>query len=1008
MLQIGDLKNSYIKFKSFAYFDSFGSINRGKVAEFESQLEENLKALLDNINGANRAEYLKELVNGIGVFCYPKQLHNETNIDGVKAIELTNLPEEKHNIARMHYFINLPVEAHILSVMWIFYYGHYLDKCMHKHCYGNRLYDHINFDTIDSTPYLFQPYYKKYESWRDEALDSVNKMLDSKNDAVMVTLDLKNYYYCSAVNFIEMNNDIKKAAKEDYKSEFEWLNSFIEDLFTAYDSLFDFEIDKDRSMPMIPIGFLPSLIIANWNLLRFDECVIEELLPVYYGRYVDDIIVVLPFQVKSEKSNGQPIAIMDAEKIIRKYFTINSTDYPKNRIFKFENNISLACGRTDEEDVYPPYKEIYIQMDKVKLYKFSHRNTRAMISNFKEQIKKNTSEFNLMHEKEDLLKTLENKIYVTEYTDSVNKLRSVADFKIDKFNLSKALSWLLMSSLSDDDFEARDNYQRVIEIFKGSSAIELMILWEKVIAYLFVQKKYKQILELIDEIVSQINKLTFGTTKDQTVKLKSKNEIIEVRNTLINTISNVVYRIFCLRNDEKVNGYKEKIIALIGNMNATLFSQYIQTRLINNRMCQYPLANYDKALVENIENGYDLINGDNQRITINENCSYVYYPHFIHLHECILHQIEQDLNSEESCIKSLFKTNSYIDSGFDLYKTLNNLNAEVREKYYVDKCVFEETNCRLSHGQEPNYNINKLIVGHKNIKKLHIGIVNTKVSKDNVLENLKGKPNRKSSRLDALSKVINDAIRKKIELLVMPEFYIPFSWIRNIAEISRRHQIAMVFGVEHVVRKGIAYNYIVSILPSTIDGKYSHSIVSIRLKNHYAPSEIELVRGNHLEIPKYPQERNKTYNLLSWNNVFFAPYYCFEIADIHDRSLFKDCCDLVIVSEFNKDVIYFNNIVESIVRDLHCYCVQVNTSQFGDNCVAQPTSSETRYITKLKGGENDYVVIAEVDIESLRNSKITEFSSGSQMNYKSLTGDQFKPQPPCVNYKCVRRRMGLL
>lgn len=48
-----------------------------------------------------------------------------------------------------------------------------------------------------------------------------------------------------------------------------------------------------------------------------------------------------------------------------------------------------------------------------------------------------------------------------------------------------------------------------------------------------------------------------------------------------------------------------------------------------------------------------------------------------------------------------------------------------------------------------------------------------------------------------------------------------------------------------------------------------------------------------------------------------------------------------------------------------------------------------------------------MDIEALRNSKITDYSESNQLCYKSLTGDQFKPQPLGTNFKCIRKRMGL-
>ena len=144
---------------------------------------------------------------------------------------------------------------------------------------------------------------------------------------------------------------------------------------------------------------------------------------------------------------------------------------------------------------------------------------------------------------------------------------------------------------------------------------------------------------------------------------------------------------------------------------------------------------------------------------------------------------------------------------------------------------------------------------------------------------------------------------------------------------------------------------------------------------------------------------NKKYYLFNWNNIHISPYYCYEIADIQDRSIFKSQCDIITVSEFNKDVNYFNNIAESLCRDLFCYCIKSNTSEFGGNVILQPSSSKNKYLINLKGGEDDYIVTHNLNIKKLRENAIKndEYSDDSY----------FKPKPPGFNKNHVKKRMGL-
>lgn len=82
---------------------------------------------------------------------------------------------------RAQYYIDMPVEGHILGALWVLTVGTRLDdsdkQTMYEHSYGNRLRKNLfNPDTgeISCSPYLFEPYFSQYESWRDKALSYAN------------------------------------------------------------------------------------------------------------------------------------------------------------------------------------------------------------------------------------------------------------------------------------------------------------------------------------------------------------------------------------------------------------------------------------------------------------------------------------------------------------------------------------------------------------------------------------------------------------------------------------------------------------------------------------------------------------------------------------------------------------------------------------------------------------------------------------------------------------------
>lgn len=214
---VGQLKSAYLKFKNYSYYDNYSALNRCKIAEFEVKNKinnndnyfQNLAKILLDEN--KREELFEEQIDGLDVICYPKSMNNGTDINF-----LGNIPINSNTVDKVHYFLNIDIVSHILGVLWIIRDGWVLDDRLYKNCHGNR----INKDVInrikenknynDLTPFLFEPYFKKYQTWRDEAINSVEKLLEQKDNAIMFSLDFKNYYYSSTIDFIAQQLISKK------------------------------------------------------------------------------------------------------------------------------------------------------------------------------------------------------------------------------------------------------------------------------------------------------------------------------------------------------------------------------------------------------------------------------------------------------------------------------------------------------------------------------------------------------------------------------------------------------------------------------------------------------------------------------------------------------------------------------------------------------------------------------------------------------------------------------
>jgi len=285
---------------------------------------------------------------------------------------------------------------------------------------------------------------------------------------------------------------------------------------------------------------------------------------------------------------------------------------------------------------------------------------------------------------------------------------------------------------------------------------------------------------------------------------------------------------------------------------------------------------------------------------------------------------------------------------------------------------------------------------------MKIAIANVSVNAEKNLEDVLT-PGRKSERsikrYKTLSKTLNEAIIEKADMLVFPESYLPFEWLSALANKAAQEGIAVITGIEHIVIDKKVYNYTAVILPFKQFDVIPTAAVFLQLKKHYAPEEKRVIHGYGF---KAVEEKNDYFNpLYNWRDCRFPVYCCYELTDIKYRSKFMSWADMIVAVVWNKDTNYFGNIVESLARDLHCYCVQVNTSEYGDSRIVQPKKTEAQDLIKVKGGKNPTVLIDEIDIKALREFQI--------MNYELQKEEQkkgsFKPTPNGIERKVIIKKL---
>ncbi|GJQ49393.1 MAG: RNA-directed DNA polymerase [Planctomycetia bacterium] len=179
----------------------------------------------------------------------------------------------------------LSIEFHVFAALWINKIGHKFEAKLTTSARGNRLRRNkngkINTLSLGSTvPYLYA-----YCKWRDDAFVAMENALEHEKSVVAITADVTSFYHKLDVRFMLNDHFIKRIGVELDNDEKKLHSLFITALYQW--------AKKTPLKRGLPVGLTASSVIANVALFELDGLFEREIVPLYYGRYVDDIILVM-------------------------------------------------------------------------------------------------------------------------------------------------------------------------------------------------------------------------------------------------------------------------------------------------------------------------------------------------------------------------------------------------------------------------------------------------------------------------------------------------------------------------------------------------------------------------------------------------------------------------------------------------------------------------------------------------------------------------------------------
>lgn len=974
------LHGAYKKLKSYYFYDKSLLFIKKKIAEFEAddiRFTQTFNTLAEKLISED-AEYFGELIEQLDYQVGPKSL---ASISQPKAI-IGTIDHHK-NIKKINFFIDVPVELLIIDCLWTLCIAkikseRYGDQsCSYAgkfkasvFFFGKKdLYDGIDWESNR----CFEPYFENYSRWQKDAFKKLREGFQ-RNNQLMLSLDLKSFYYSVRFEFSLLSDFL---GNDSRLSDISFISRIEEQIYLAYTKLiskYKIGVDVKNSATIFPIGLLSPILLRELYLYKFDQKIRMLLKPTHYGRYVDDMIIVMPAEVQAANATPEYVCNLLCQKgLIRKKNATNNENF-----------------------VFVDFESIAIQQGKINCFFFEKNASNILIDVAEKQIRDNSSEANLLPEF-DVIKSHFNDIaYFFNSIGGSTKIRDIGILQSNNYAVSKSVTsmkQLLKNTCisQDDKVKIEEFVDDLLEFYNGSSAFEFMGSWTSVFELIlqlkvlsgdkrkrdpFAQRFFHNIRHYID------NELTFDLLDEKEIYAKKKYTVLKrLRKNLRERLKTSIAMAMALDYRWKTSSQSQK-------NNIELAKKFRKSNIFNHNLISFPLLNYlpfkqisTCSLLEIQKdpwNNFGSFMLDKERL--------FWTPRFIHLDEFFIYDFMQ---STQDAQKN-FNGKSDVKAIWTRYTQHNNV---VR---FAAESVAEQNSVSF-----PNSDIELINVTIPSIPpaKYYVGLANTKVSEADALQSLIFPAHKMTIKdKEQLFRMANTAVKEGANFVTFPEFFVPIIWLKDITRFAKENNIAIIAGLRYIRNTVRAFNYTTIIQPCNNNG-FRNVVALFREKNFYAPEEKDCLYklGYHVLDPKKP-----LYYVIHANKMRYSTILCFEFTDIYSRACLKSKIDALFVPQLNKDTNYFSSIVESTARDLHCFIVQANTAKYGDSRITAPYDTIHRNVVQIKGGINDLVIIGELELDKVKNARRQYDNNRKKIKYHCFSCSKVKREKYPDYFKVCR------
>lgn len=765
---------------------------------------------------------------------------------------------------------------------------------------------------------------------------------------IAVTLDISNFYDSIDLRYFTTRAFYKTCG----------LNA----LFNQNKELESFHVAFIQCLRQISnhlvIGLTCSPILANSILHGWDKCV-ERVSPIYYGRYMDDILLVFS-SYPNLKNARNVLDFLEKQGLIK---------------YSNEDKEFFLSAKSYSE------KKFKLKKSKQKFFYFDKESDLSMLDAIEMEIEEISSEWNFIPDVATSNSSLYKKALglCGDQDDFNNALRKVETIRLKRLGLSLLISNAFALNEYVAPKEWQDQRKKVYDLVRN----HLLIPDNFFKNYNYVFRLFSLMIssgdfDIAKKFLNDTNNLIDLWNPNDSKEKENKNKFLSYHKKKIEEIFISSLNPCQSYEEEKL----KKIIECVTNSTPEQVEEK-NIQFFLSDLCLKPFASEVISIIYS-----------------HEKCEKL-YKKIVKIFDDFYENFIQKKGDKEKNFSSMF----YLNRGFSPLEISELVQKKCKEIGDIEDITLQMITQLIYHGNHEEQNTSQKIVGIKNkeyekqglsqkivsiknekykeAKTLKVAIANFKILDEYWEQSIKNEPNRGIKRYNQLQEIVNSAIKTSPDYLVLPELAIPSDWAHKLSKKLLQHRISLITGVEYIHDGAKLHNPVKMFLISD-DLGYPYTKAFRQDKSEPAHEEANTIRNKcgYTVEPHLFFEEKKIYR---HGDFFFSVLICNEFTDIGNRAKLRGNIDALFVVEWNKDIKSFNTYVESASLDIHCYVIQANNGQYGDSRIRAPYKEDYRRdIVRITGqGGHDILIVGEININELRKF---------QTNYVT-PNSTFKPVP---------------